>query len=151
VNTATRSIGYLIVGLFGVLLFVFGGSLVIWALHYMVWYPPSSEFLNNLPYDIAGLFIIATPLGLFLIGFGILLIVWSGAGLSLNSQTALALLEEEQEETKGILSINVHCPHCNAIYVYRFPETASDRTVTCQNCGRHFEAVESQEDIDTRG
>lgn len=97
-NAVVRTISYFILGLFGVLLFMIGGDLVIWALHILMWNSPSSDFINSLPSDIAWRFPIATPLGLFLIGFGILLIVWSGAGLYLNSQRVLTISNEEQEK-----------------------------------------------------
>ena len=150
-NAVVRTISFLFLGLLGVVVFMVGGSLVTWALHILMWNPPSSDFINNLPYDIAGFYIIATPLGLFLIGFGILLIVWSGAGLSFNVQTASTLLHEEQERAEGIVSVKARCPHCNAAYIYRFPGTESDRTVTCQNCSRRFEVVASPDNTDATG
>jgi hypothetical protein len=148
VNAQVRTSIYCILGLFGIVLFTIGGSLIIWVLHILMWYPASSDFINHLPSDIAGMYIVATPLGLFLVGFSILLIAWSGAGLSFNSQTVLALGGEEQEDVEGTLSVKAHCPHCKALYLYRFAETESDRTVTCQNCGRRFEVGESFDNTD---
>jgi len=142
VEARARTIGCFILGLFGVILFMTGGSLVIWALHYLMWNsPPVSDFLWRLPDDVAAILPIATPLGLFLIGLGVLLIVWSGAGLSYNSQTVSTLRDNEQEEARGTVSVKAQCPHCNAVYLYRLRETESARTVTCQNCGRRFEVT----------
>lgn len=79
-NAEVRTVGYCIAGLFGVILFMIGGSLIIWTLHILMWNYPSPDFGNNLPSDVAALYLVSTPLGLFLIGFSILLIIWSGVG-----------------------------------------------------------------------
>ncbi len=150
-NAVVRTISYFILGLFGVLLFMIGGGIVIWVLHILMWNPPSSDFINSLPSDIAWRFPIATPLGLFLIGFGILLIVWSRAGLYFNSQAVLALRDEEQEKAQAALSVKAHCPHCNAVYFYRLLETESACTVACQNCGFQFEVVKSPDNTGATG
>jgi predicted Zn finger-like uncharacterized protein len=151
VNAEVRTLRYLIVGLFGVVLFMIGGSQVIWASWFLMWNSPTSDFPNHLPSDIAARYFIATPLGLFLIGLGLLLIVWSGAGLAFNSQTVSALRDEEEEKAQATVSVKAHCPHCNAVYIYGLSKTASDRTVTCQNCGRRFEVVESLDNTDATG
>jgi predicted RNA-binding Zn-ribbon protein involved in translation (DUF1610 family) len=150
-SAVERTIGYSILGLFGVLLFMIGGSIVIWALHFLMWNPPSSDFINNLPSDIAWIYPIATPLGLFLIGFAILLLIWSGAGLSFNSQTVSVLRNEAQEKTQATVSVEAHCPHCNAVYSYRLPKTKAARRVTCQNCGFQFEVVKSPDGTGATG
>ena len=150
-SAVERTIGFILLGLSGVLFFMIGGSIVIWALHILMWNPPSPDFINNLPSDIAWIYPITTPLGLFLIGFGVLLIIWSGAGLSFNSQTVSALRNEEQEKTQATLSVEAHCPHCNAVYSYRLPKTESARRVTCQNCGIQFEVVKSHDGTEATG
>jgi ribosomal protein S27E len=143
VNGVRRILGYLLLGLFGVVLFVFGGSLVIWALHILMWNAPSENFIDHLPSDTAALYLIATPLGLFLIGFGLLLIVWGGAGLSGSAQSVLIMHENRKKETEDKAAVRARCPRCNATYVYPFSDAEESRIVTCQNCGRQFEAVKS--------
>jgi hypothetical protein len=118
VEDVEGTIGHCFLGLVGVMIFMFGGSLVIWAL------PTAS-----LP-------------GLFLTGLGILLILWSGPGLPDNAQIVLSR-DDKHEESEGTVSVWLLCPNCNAGYFYRLPDIEDAFTVTYQNCGHQFEVDKS--------
>jgi hypothetical protein len=112
--------------LFGMIFFVMGGNMVIAVLF------DSGEHVQ-----------VVRQTGLFLIGLSFLLFVWSGAVLSYRSRTVPNLRDKEHEKEEAMLPVKGQCPHCNAVYVYSLSKTEYARTVTCQNCGRRFEVVES--------
>jgi predicted Zn finger-like uncharacterized protein len=144
VSVMQNTIRYMILGLTGVISLMIGGGLLIWAFHYLLWNPPGN-FLWHLPDEIALVYPIVTPLGLFLRGFGLLLIVVSGVGLALTIHAEPDSQDVEEDKPPSVVA---RCPHCSASYYYQFSETETARTVRCQNCGRQFEVVKASGNSD---
>jgi hypothetical protein len=136
----TKISGYLVIELLAVLFFIIGGNLVIQGLHLLMWNAPSLDFVDNLPANATMLYLIGMPLGLFLLSLGLLLTVWLGARLALDSH-AESIMHSSEEDDEGGVSVRARCPHCNATYTYHLPDPETNRTIACQNCGHEFEAV----------
>jgi hypothetical protein len=132
--------GYLVVELLAVLFFIIGGSLVMQALHLLMWNAPSPDFVDHLPAGAAMLYLIGLPMGIFLLSLGLLLTVWLGSRLALDAHTESVMGNDDEEEDQGVVSVKARCPHCNATYTYHLSDPEANRTITCQNCGHEFEA-----------
>lgn len=64
----------LLLGILGVIVLAFGGSLILFNLHWIIWNSPG---MLNPPSPIAWLVYSSPLLGFFLLGIGFMMIIWS--------------------------------------------------------------------------